>query len=103
MTSSRSRNTNPFWGLVIVAGTAFCVTILAYLASGFGSPAAPMNRFFTRYGFLLVCIETGVIVAAGIAALAVDRRQTLRRQQPTSSAGGPARNADRSESGERTS
>lgn len=76
MKGSGSRS-NPFWGLVIGAGGGFCVTILAYLASGLGNPAAPLNRFFTRYGFLLVCIETVIIVVTGIAALAVDRRQTL--------------------------
>ncbi len=71
------RRTNPFWGLVVAAGGGFCVTILAYLASGLGSPAAPLNRFFVRYGLLLVCLETAVIVVTGTLALAVDRRQTL--------------------------
>lgn len=78
MTTTNGGRVNPFWGIVIGAAGAFCVTILAYLASGLGSPAAPLNRFFTRYGFLLVCVETALIVVTGLLALAVDRRQTIR-------------------------
>jgi hypothetical protein len=66
---------NPFWGVVAAGATGFCVTILAYLASGLGSPAAPLNRFFTRYGFSLVCAEAALIVVTGFLALAVDHRQ----------------------------
>jgi hypothetical protein len=82
--------TNPFWGLVIGAAGGFCVTILACLVSGMGSPAAPLNRFFTRYGFLLICIETGIIVVAGVTALAVDRRQTLRDRRTSATRSEPA-------------
>jgi len=82
MTTMNGGRANPFWGIVIGAAGGFCVTILAYLAAGLGSPAAPLNRFFTRYGFLLVCVETAVIVVAGLLALAVDRRQTLRGRRP---------------------
>jgi hypothetical protein len=74
--NSRASGRNPFWGLVLGSAGCFCLTILAYLASGLGSPAAPLNRFFTRYGFLLVCIEAAFIVVTGVAALTVDSRQT---------------------------
>jgi hypothetical protein len=82
MTAMNGRYANPFWGIVVGASGGFCVTILAYLASGLGSPAAPLNQFFTRYGFLLICVETAVIVITGLLALAMDRRQAVRRRRP---------------------
>jgi uncharacterized membrane protein YhaH (DUF805 family) len=70
---------NPFWGVVVAVAAMFCVTILAYLVSGLGRPSSPLNRFFVQYGFVLVCVEAAAIVVAGVLALAVDRRQTVRR------------------------
>ncbi|REJ80130.1 MAG: hypothetical protein DWQ34_04095 [Planctomycetota bacterium] len=73
---------NPFWRLVVASAVLFCVTILAYIAAGFGQPAAPVNQFLMRHGALIISIEAGVTVACGLAALSVDRRHTLQRQQP---------------------
>ena len=91
--NTNRRRANPFWGLVVLAATAFCVTILAYLASGLGNPATPLNQFFTRHGFRLVCGEAAFIVVTGMLALGVDRRHTLRRgrQSPADAAREPGR------------
>ena len=78
MNTDRERG-NPFWGVVVAAAVVFCVTILAYLVSGLGNPVSPLNQFFVRNGFVLVCVEAAAIVVAGMLALAVDRRQTLQR------------------------
>jgi hypothetical protein len=78
MNANRSGG-NPFWGVVVAAAGVFCITILAYLVSGLGSPVSPLNQFFVRHGFVLVCVEAAAIVVAGVLALAIDRRQTLRR------------------------
>jgi hypothetical protein len=69
---------NPFWMTVAVAAGVFCVTILAYVASGLGSADAPLNRFFREYGLPLVACEAVFIVGAGCTAMGVDRLQTMR-------------------------
>jgi multisubunit Na+/H+ antiporter MnhB subunit len=69
---------NPFWALVVVAATLFCITVLALLMLGHGDAAAPVNRILSRYGSPLVICEVVVILLAALAALAFDRRQTLR-------------------------
>ena len=69
---------NPFWGLVVVSAVLFCVSILAYIAAGFGQPEAPVNRFLMTYGAMIVAVEAGMTVALGIAALSLDRRQSRR-------------------------
>lgn len=69
---------NPFWGLVVAAAVLFCVSILAYIAAGFGQPEAPVNRFLMTHGAMIVAIEAGMTVALGIAALSLDRRQSRR-------------------------
>lgn len=69
---------NPFFKLVIATGFLFAVTTMAMFAATFGDPAAPPNRFFDRYGLIVIAIETIALVVVSWLALAVDRRQTLR-------------------------
>ena len=69
---------NPFFKLVIVTGFLFAVTTMSMFAATFGDPAAPPNRFFDRYGLILIAVETIALVAVSWLAMAVDRRQTLR-------------------------
>jgi hypothetical protein len=76
-------NRNPFWGTAAAAAGVFCVTIMAFLASGLGGKTSPVNEFLNRYGLALVGCEVLFIVGAGSLALAVDRLQTLQRIRDT--------------------
>lgn len=69
---------NPFWMLLIVAASGFCISVVAYVAAGFGDRTHPLNQFFNQHGG---ATTTGFAVATmllGGLALTVDRRQTLR-------------------------
>jgi hypothetical protein len=69
---------NPFFRLVIVAGAAFVVTILALVAAIFGDPRAPVAIFLDKHGGTIIVAEVSAILALGLLALVIDRRQTLR-------------------------
>ena len=82
--SSTPQRTNPFFSLVIVACVVFIVTILAMVAIPFGEPESPPARFFDEYGGTLIAYEVAVILPAGLCALILDRRQSLRKNQDES-------------------
>lgn len=78
---------------VIVATVLFVVTLLAIIATLFGDPAAaksPAEAFLNAYGWRLCGLEVAAIVVLGIAAMAVDRRQSVRYQAGGETAPGPA-------------
>ncbi|MCA9109610.1 MAG: hypothetical protein KDA52_06665 [Planctomycetaceae bacterium] len=74
--------TNKWWGGVVIAGFAFVVTCLAAVVSTLGDPQSPMNTVFASHGTTLFGVEAAVLMFSCIAAMTVDRRQTLRDQRP---------------------
>ncbi|MEZ6065118.1 MAG: hypothetical protein R3B90_05305 [Planctomycetaceae bacterium] len=81
MRPPRSTASLPF-KLVTVAGGLFAFTAMCMLATTFGHPDAPPNRFFNRYGVTIILIETVLLMVVAVFAMAHDRRTTLaaRRQ-----------------------
>ncbi|HUG92965.1 MAG TPA: hypothetical protein VML55_19145 [Planctomycetaceae bacterium] len=84
--SDSSERLNLFFRLTTLAGAVFVVTILALVAAMFGDPQSPPALFLHAHGTTLIAWEVAVILAAGVLAMAVDRRQILRdlrvREQP---------------------
>lgn len=74
---SGHRRPNVFFPVLAAVGGLFAVTILAMLAATAGDPQAPPSRFFENYGTPLILAETVLLVTVAVAALAIDRRQTL--------------------------
>lgn len=93
----RPESLNFFYRLVIVSGALFVLTILGLVATMFGDPHSPVNRFLNQYGGLLIGVEVALTLLLTLLALAVDRRQTLhdarregqsdRRREPPASGG----------------
>ena len=80
--------------LVVLAGAAFVVTILALVAVPFGDPAAPAAQWLDRHGGRLILGEVIMILLLGFLAMLADRRRTLRRlrsRQPSDSTDPPDR------------
>ncbi|MBS0263456.1 MAG: hypothetical protein JSS02_16060 [Planctomycetes bacterium] len=71
---------NPFFRLAVFCSLAFIVTILALLASVFGDERAPVEQFLDRHIGKILTVEVLAIIATGLLALVVDRRETLRSQ-----------------------
>ena len=72
------RTLNIWFRLVIVGCSIFILTILVMLATAFSGGLGVLTRFFNDRGFLLLGIEVAVILVLAVAAMAADRRQTLR-------------------------
>lgn len=72
---------NLFFPLVTFASGLFIITILAFLASVFGDPRAPLARLLEQYGGRVIGGEVAAILISGFLALFVDRRQTLRSRK----------------------
>ncbi|HTI50067.1 MAG TPA: hypothetical protein VL475_03920 [Planctomycetaceae bacterium] len=68
---------NIFFPLTIAFSSLFIVTILALVAVLFGDPHAPAALLLDRCASWLLGVEVAGILTAGLAALVVDRRQTL--------------------------
>ena len=66
---------NPFYVLLLVASTAFVVTILADLVAGMvhGQAEAGLGRWVEAHGTAALAIELAVMLAAGLLAMASDR------------------------------
>jgi preprotein translocase subunit SecG len=62
---------------VIIASVAFLVTVLIMSVASFSDSKSPIPTFFNAHGLKLVAIEVGLILLLGLAAMIVDRRQTL--------------------------
>jgi hypothetical protein len=76
---TRARTSNVWFHLTALACAAFTFTVLLMVAAAFRGRPAALTRFFNDQGMLLLGVEVGVILALTIVAMAVDRRQTLRR------------------------
>lgn len=72
---------NVYYRLTVVAAVALIVTILALAALSAGDPAAPANRWLSRYGGLLVTCEVVLCLLFGLVALASDRRRIEQERQ----------------------
>lgn len=68
--------------------TVFVITVLAMVAMLIGQPNAPINVWFNVHGATVLTVEVLSIGVFGMAAMVVDRRETLRelRDRPTQKA-----------------
>jgi hypothetical protein len=76
---------NPFYVLVVLAGTAFVITTLGWLvapmiqqkAAAGGGPPSPgslaLAAWLDRWAVTALTIEIVVLIAAGLLAMATDR------------------------------
>lgn len=73
---------NPFYGLLIVAGVAFCITACAYgmmvylesqnSAANRGATAHPLLEFLAVHGTTLLFVELAVLAVATFGAIGTD-------------------------------
>jgi hypothetical protein len=63
--------------LLIIASAAFILTVLIMSVASFSDSKSPIPTFFNAHGLKVVAVEVGVILCLGLAAMIVDRRQTL--------------------------
>ena len=73
-------HTSLLFRLTAFAGIAFVVTIFALIATIFGDPRSPAARWLNRNVGVLLAVEVAAILVIGFAAMAQDRRQTLRER-----------------------
>ena len=71
---------NPFYLVLLLASTAFMVTVLAYLVSPYaaerpnaGAGSRALVDWIDRRGPLALAVEFAVMLASGLAAMATDR------------------------------
>ncbi len=69
--------------LTAVAAGAFGVTILALIAIVIGNSQSPGARWLNRHAGSVFAVEVGAILGLGFAAMAQDRRQSLREREDT--------------------
>ncbi len=67
--------------LTAVAAGLFGVTILALIVAVISNTQSPGARWLNRYAGSVFAIEVAAILGIGFAAMAQDRRQTLRDQE----------------------
>lgn len=67
--------------LTAVAGGVFVVTILALIAIVIGNSQSPGAVWLNRHAGSLFAVEVFAILGLGFAAMAQDRKQTLRDQK----------------------
>ena len=67
--------------LTAVAAGLFGVTILALIVIVISNTQSPGARWLNRHAGLVFAIEVAAILGIGFAAMAQDRRQTLREQR----------------------
>jgi hypothetical protein len=82
---------NPFYALLLVAGLAFTVTVLAlavipvlekrWLDEGELPPASPLSEALREHGLTLVLWEVGAVVVFGLASMGLDRARRLRNER----------------------
>lgn len=66
--------------LTAVAAGVFVVTILALIAIVIGNSQSPGARWLNRNAGSVFAVEVAVILVLGFAAMAQDRKQTLRER-----------------------
>ena len=67
--------------LSAVAAGVFGVTILALIAVVIGDSQSPGARWLNRHAGSIFAVEVAAILVLGFAAMAQDRRQTLREKR----------------------
>lgn len=67
--------------LTAVAAGLFVVTILALIAVVIGNSPSPGARWLDRNAIPVFAVEVAAILGLGFAAMAQDRRQTLRERR----------------------
>ena len=67
--------------LSAVAAGIFGVTILALIAVVIGDSQSPGARWLNRHASIIFAVEVTAILVLGFAAMAQDRRQTLRERK----------------------
>jgi hypothetical protein len=71
---------NLFFRLAAVAAALFVITVFAFTATLFGDPASPAAAILQKNAGKLFVGEVAALVAFGVAAMVVDRRQSLRHR-----------------------
>lgn len=79
---------NFFFRLVVFASALFVITIFALVATIFSDPDVPAVQFLNEYGGTLIAGEVVATLLIGFLAMAVDRRQILRKQPVDEDAAG---------------
>jgi len=79
---------NFFFRLVVFASALFVITIFALVATIFSDPDVPAVQFLNEYGGTLIAGEVIATLLIGFLAMAVDRRQILRKQPADEDAAG---------------
>jgi hypothetical protein len=96
--SKEPRVTNPFYVLLMIAGTLFGLTACAYFVMALRmkspetadlDPSAPLTlvTFLDRHGVALMLVEVGALAVLTIGAIATDgywTRRAKRREQSKS-------------------
>ncbi len=63
---------------LIVMGAIFCISIFIVIATAFGDPDHPLNRWVNQNANLMLITETVLLVTLSVGAMTVDRQRTLR-------------------------
>lgn len=71
---------NPFWVLLSLSATLFCITALAWIAAGFSQTASLLTRFMNARGATLIAAEAAITMVLGLFALILDSRQSRRNK-----------------------
>ena len=79
-------HTSLLFRLTAIAGIVFVVTILALIAIVIGNSQSPGARWLNRHAGSLFAVEVAAILVIGFAAMAQDRRQTLRERDESNEA-----------------
>jgi len=82
---------NPFYVLLLIAGIAFTVTVLAlavipqlekrWLDEGALPPASPLSAALREHGLTWVLWEVGAIIVFGLASMGLDRVRRWRSER----------------------
>jgi len=82
---------NPFYALLLIAGLAFTVTVLAlaivpvlekrWLDEGELPPVSPLSEALREHGLTLVLWEVAAVVVFGLASMGLDRIRRLRNER----------------------
>jgi hypothetical protein len=82
---------NPFYALLLIAGLAFTVTVLAlavipvlekrWLDEGELPPVSPLSEALREHGLTLVVWEVAAVIVFGLASMGLDRVRRLRNER----------------------
>ena len=84
--------------LIVPATTVFILTILALIASVFGTPEAPVSKWLDAHANQLLIWEFVAVVVLTILAMTIDRVRTLRGKDEKPLAEAVSQQAGRDES-----